>query len=324
MPPHLGHLYLVEFARQYTSDLTVVVGSLQSEPISGEQRYRWMRELFPEARVVHLTDENPQLPHEHPDFWDIWRGSLQRISGRPVDLLFASEEYGQRLADELGAAFIPCNGQRSLIDISASRIRQNPWSHWDLIPPCVRAHYTRRISIFGGESCGKSTLTEQLARHFQTLWVPEFARNWLERRDGQVRLEDMPIISRAQAASENALARLCNGWLFCDTDPLATELWSQELFAQIPCLEGRAGPYALTLVCAPDVPWVKDNVRYRPENRADFHHRCLELLQREERPYVVLQGSWEERWQTALRALAQVEADMAQNSLDSADKTPNA
>lgn len=321
MPPHQGHLHLVEFARQYTSDLTVVVGSLAHEPIAGGLRHRWMQELFPQARVLHLTDENPQLPHEHPEFWDIWRHSLMRIAGRPVDLLFASEDYGERLAQELGARFIPCNGQRSLIDISATQIRQNPWAYWDLLPACVRAHYARRISIFGGESTGKSTLSQNLAAHFQTLWVPEFARTWLEPRQGRVELADMPIIARAQAASENALARLCNRWLFCDTDPLASELWSQELFHQIPSLEGRAGPYALTLVCDVDVPWVEDCVRYRPENRQDFHDRCLELLQRERRPYVVLKGHWEERWRQALKALARLEADRDRSFPDSANET---
>ena len=120
MPPHQGHLYLIDFARHYTEDLTVVVGSLASEPIAGQLRWRWMREIFPQLRVVHLTDENPQLPHEHPDFWNIWRRSLERVAERPVDLLFASEDYGSRLAEELGARFIPTNGARELLTAPAS------------------------------------------------------------------------------------------------------------------------------------------------------------------------------------------------------------
>ena len=72
-PPTLGHRYLVDFARHYVRDLTVVVGTLRREEIPGELRFRWMREMFPDVRVVHLTDENPQYPAEHPDFWDIWR-----------------------------------------------------------------------------------------------------------------------------------------------------------------------------------------------------------------------------------------------------------
>src|SRR5687768_9683832 len=69
MPPHLGHVYLCEFARSYVRDLTIIVGTLPSEPIPGELRYAWMKELFPDVRVVHLAEELPQYPHEHPDFW---------------------------------------------------------------------------------------------------------------------------------------------------------------------------------------------------------------------------------------------------------------
>ena len=73
LPPHLGHVYLIEFAREYVDDLSVVVGTLRAEPIPGELRFLWMRELFPDVRVVHLTDENPQHPEEHPEFWRIWQ-----------------------------------------------------------------------------------------------------------------------------------------------------------------------------------------------------------------------------------------------------------
>ena len=77
LPPHAGHVYLCEFARNYVDELTIVVGTLAREPIAGTTRFAWMRELFPFDRVVHLTDENPQDPSEHPAFWDIWRASLR-------------------------------------------------------------------------------------------------------------------------------------------------------------------------------------------------------------------------------------------------------
>src|SRR5688572_12742104 len=90
MPPHLGHLHLVEFARSWVAELVVVVGTLAREPIPGELRHRWMKELAPWAKVVHLTDENPQDPSEHPDFWEIWRASLKRVVPEPIDWVFAS------------------------------------------------------------------------------------------------------------------------------------------------------------------------------------------------------------------------------------------
>ena len=307
LPPHAGHLYMIDFARHYADRLTVVVGSLPDEPIPGELRWRWMQELVPQARVVHLTDENPQYPHEHPDFWDIWRHSLQTLVGEPVDLLFASEEYGQRLAQELGASFLPTPGARGLFPVSGTAIRQAPLLHWEWIPAPVRAYYARRICLFGPESCGKSTLAQRLAEHYRTLWVPEYARSWLEPRQGRVVPPDMLVVAQAQAAAEDAMARQANRWLFCDTDPLTTQLWSQELFGDCPeevRRWARGRNYALTLLLSPDVPWVSDPVRYRPQERERFARQCRELLEREGRPYVELSGSWEERWQQALAALA--------------------
>lgn len=309
MPPHRGHLYLVEFAKNYCQDLTVVVGSLACEPIAGELRYRWMQELVAGANVLHLTDENPQLPHEHPDFWNIWKNSLQRLVGRPIDLVFASEDYGQRLALELGAQFVPCNGSRSLLPVSGSMIRDNPRKYWSYLPAPVRAHYCLRVSVFGPESTGKSTLTRELASHFQAPYVPEFARDWLEAKQGQVGLADMEVIARAQAASEDSLARQSPGLLFCDTDPLATTLWSEELFGQCPEVVERLAQgrhYSLTLLSDVDVPWVADVVRYRPENRDDFFGRCRRRLEEQNRPYRILSGSWEQRWQTALQSVQEL------------------
>lgn len=304
MPPHLGHLYLVDFARRYAEELTVVVGSLAAEPIAGSLRVDWMRELFPQVRVVHLTDENPQLPHEHPDFWNIWKRSLERAVDRPIDLVFAGEDYGAPLAAVLGAQFIPVAGMRSLVPVSGTRIRENPAACWSYLPAPVRAHFVRRISVFGPESTGKSTLARRLAEHFQTLWVPEYARGWLEARGGEVCLEDLTVISRGQRAAEEALARQCGPLLFCDTDPSATPLWSQELFGQCnPLLEQAVGRYDLTLLCAPDVPWVADCVRYRPEGGQAFWERCRRRLELEGRHLVCLDGSWEERWEQALFAV---------------------
>lgn len=305
LPPHLGHLYLVDFARHYADEVTVVVGSLEREPIAGALRFAWMQELCPLVRVVHLTDENPQLPEEHADFWNIWKHSLERVVERPIDLLFASEDYGRPLAEVLGAQFIPSNGLRTLVPVSGTQVRANPAACWPWLPPVVRAHFVRRVSVFGPESTGKSTLAARLAEHFQTLWVPEFARGWLEARGGEVHPEDLPVISRGQRASEEALARQSGPLLFCDTDPSATPLWSEELFGQSdPSLEAAVGSYALTLLCAADVPWVADVVRYRPEGGGAFGERCRARLEREGRCFVFLEGSWEERWQTALKAVS--------------------
>lgn len=306
LPPHLGHTYLVEFARQQVDALAVVVGTLAAEPIPGALRFAWMRELAVGCDVVHLTDENPQAPEEHPRFWDIWRESLRRVLPYSPDLVFASEDYGWRLAEELGARFVPVDRGRAIVPVSGTAIRADPRAHWDYLTPPARAYYVRRVVVCGPESTGKTTLAERLARHYRTVWVPEYARALLEAQGGRVSAEDLPRIARGQVASEDVLARRANRLLIVDTDAAMTRVWSEALFGAadpevIALADARR--YDLHLLCDVDVPWVDDPVRYLPSERESFLARCRAELERGGRRWVRVHGSWDERFARAVAAI---------------------
>lgn len=306
MPPHLGHCYLVDFARHYVGHLTVMVGSLEAEPIAGEQRVAWMRELFPEVRVVHIPDENPQVPEEHPDFWDIWRHSMLSRLPEPPDVLFAGEDYGEQLAQVLGARFVPLDRDLGNIPTSGTAIRDAPWSQWRFLPRPVQPFFVGRVCIVGPESTGKSTLARTLAQHFGTVWVPEYARTVLERSGGEVTLEHIETIARGQMASEDALSRQANKLLICDTDLVMTTLWSEALLGTCPSwieAEAQRRHYDLYLLCDVDVPFVEDTVRYLPRQRERFMERCQSALEARGLPVVTIRGSWQERTERAIEAI---------------------
>lgn len=308
MPPHRGHQLLADFARHFVDELAIVVGTMPDEPIPGALRFGWMQELFPACRVLHLDEVLPQAPEAAAsveDFWRIWRQRLLALLPWPVDWIFASEAYGPRLAQELGARFGPVDQPRTLLPVSGTAIRQQPLANWDFLPDCVRPYFVRRICLAGPESCGKSTLARRLAQHFGTRWVPEYAATLLHQQAGQIAAADMHTIARGQLAAEAALARQARRLLFCDTDLLTSVLWSHELFgACTPWLaeQARLQRYDLTLLCAPDVPWVDDLHRLRPGTREAFFQRCRAQLEAHQRPYVVVSGSWDERLQTAIQA----------------------
>ena len=302
LPPHKGHQYLIDFARNYVEDLTVVVGTLKAEPIKASLRFQWMKESFPTVRVVHLPDENPQEPHEHPEFWRIWRDSIRKFIPQGPDYVFASEKYGQRLAKELGSTYVPVDEQRELVPISGSLIRQDPLKHWDYLLPVTRPHFLKRVCIFGPESTGKSTLTKDLARHYNTCHVAEYARTLLIAQNNEFTEEDFHTIARGHIASEEALALQANRLLFVDTDLLTTTLWSKVFYDH--CHQwieeaARQRQYDLYLVTDVDVPWVADPQRFLPQDRQEFLHKCIDLLEELKRPYVLLSGSWKRRFQKA-------------------------
>ena len=304
MPPHAGHVHLCEVAGRMCDELFIVVGSLAGEPIPGEQRVAWMRELMPRATVLHLTDELPQQPSEHPEFWQLWREALMRVLGgvRP-HLVFSSDAYGERLAAELGSQWIPVDPTRATFPTSGTAIRTAPMQHFSYIPRCVRPYFVRRVSVFGPESTGKSTLAAQLAAALHTICVPEFARTYLEARHGVLEAADMPFIVRGQSALEDSLARDADRVLVCDTDPLLTVVWYETLYGPAPdWLRAQAARrrYELTVLCDIDLPWVADPVRYLPDDRAGFFSRCERALRDVNRRYVIVRGSGPDRGQPAL------------------------
>lgn len=103
-----------------------------------------------------------------------------------------------------------------------------------MLPECVRPHFLKRVCIYGPESTGKSTLARDLAKHFETQYVWEYARPLLDVKGGQCHEADIPRIVRGQIAAEEALARQANRVLFCDTDVLTTTIWSDVLFGSVP------------------------------------------------------------------------------------------
>src|SRR3990167_7450152 len=102
MPPHMGHEYLVNFAKNYygVDVVKVLVCSLKTEPISGHLRYDWCKNLFTHCDVIHCDWNLPQQPEEDPNFWSLWTNAIDWFVGS-VDIVFASEEYGEPLSQAI-------------------------------------------------------------------------------------------------------------------------------------------------------------------------------------------------------------------------------
>lgn len=311
MPLHKGHELLLYFAAHFVETLYVVVDNINNAPIPGELRCQWIKQLLPNATVLYLPSPNPQEPSLHKEFWSIWKNSLLKLLPQKPDYVFASEPYGYQLAHVLGATFIPFDMERSLCPVSGTEIRQAPFKYWEYLSVYTKEFYLKRFCIFGPESSGKSTLARQLAAHYQTVFVPEYARLFLEAKneDGvrevpkEVKEDDLWIIANGQLALEKALAPVANKMLFCDTDALTTTFWSQWLYGKcqepLSALADRCD-YALYLVMKPDIEWKQDSVRYFPEQSDAFFAASIELLRKREKKFVVVSGQGEDRLRCAI------------------------
>ena len=299
LPPHKGHQYLIDFAANFVEELTVVVGTLKSEPISGELRYQWLRDMYPKLNIVHLTDENPQKPSEHKYFWNIWRTSLLKVLPYKPDYVFASEDYGYRLAQELGAKFISVNKSRDIIQISGTKIREKPFKYWDYLPDPVKNYFLKRIYILGSESTEKSTLTQNLAKHYQTNFVPKYFKTYLEGKKGVLTKEDISFIAQGQIASEKALLKNANKIFFSDRDLLKTSIWDDFLYQSCePWIKELSYQNNYDLYLLTDI----EN-SYIHQEQDSFMQQCIEELEKRNLPYVRLSGSWDDHFIQACNSI---------------------
>lgn len=305
-PFHKGHEYLIEEASKRCTNLTVLVCSLARESIQGRIRYEWVKKTFPNVNVVHVTDENPQYPEEHPDFWNIWKSTIKRAHPQKIDVLFTSEYYGEPLSKVLGCKHECIDLERKKFPISGSLIREKPFANWDFLPSLVQPYFVKKIVITGAESTGKTTLCENLAQHFQTKWVPEYARLFLEANNRHVIYEDIQEICKGHIELEEKTIYGANKYMFIDTDMIITKLYSLIYFKKVPDLvidQILQRNYDLYLVLAPDVPWVEDPQRDLPHYRENFHAWLLHELASLNKKYYVITGSFSERFSKAVEII---------------------
>lgn len=169
-------------------------------------------------------------------------------------------------------------------------------------------HQPKRILILGPESTGKSTLAEDLAQHFGEPWVPEFAREYLEKIDRPYQFEDLAEIGKGQVKLEDQLAEKAKKFLFCDTDLRVVHIWSEHRFGKTaPWVleEIQRRTYDLILLTDTDLPWAPDQLREYPEleMRQYFFDKYQKLAEQSGFPYLIVSGDREKRFKTAVEAV---------------------
>lgn len=154
-----------------------------------------------------------------------------------------------------------------------------------------------KIALFGPESTGKTTLAMQLSEHFKTAWVPEFARDYLQKKwdkTGQIcDVNDMLPIAYGQTQLENEALSTANKFLFCDTNLLVTKVFSEIYYNFCdPKLDkaARKHEYDLLFLMDIDVPWKKDDLRDKPEGRKSVFAIFKQTLIDNNKPFITLSG----------------------------------
>ena len=165
-----------------------------------------------------------------------------------------------------------------------------------------------KVVLFGPESTGKTTLSEQLARHYNTVWVPEYAREYLQNKWNNERKtcqpHDLLPIAAGQMMLENRLTEKASKILICDTDLLETKVYSEAYYIGHcdPVLEKYAleNAYHLYLLTDIDIPWEEDDLRDKPNEREQMFNYFKDTLIKHKRNFITLSGSKKKRLTTAV------------------------
>lgn len=168
-----------------------------------------------------------------------------------------------------------------------------------------------KVVLYGPESTGKTTLAKQLAEYYNTLWVPEFMREYLQKKwDDEKRLverEDLIPIAKGQLKLEKDISNRVKNLLICDTNLLELKVYSEYYYdgfcpAEIK-KEATKGNYSIYLLTYVDTPWEADDLRDRPENREEMFRRFESELKTRGFPFKILKGNEKERFKNAVEII---------------------
>ncbi len=237
-PLHIGHIHNMIRAAALCDELYIMISwSEGRESTSKELRYRWIHNSvkhLPNVNIILIEDSaTSKEDYNAANYWEKGAQEIKERIGKPIDVVFCgSDYYGTNRFESL---YSPESEvyyfDRSEVPISSTEIRSLSADHWNYIPTVCKPYYAKKVLIVGGESTGKSTLAQNLALAYGTVFVSEVGRDTCERAGGEelMTAEDMYENFLRQKIKTMEAAEHCNRILFVDTDALTTLFYSHLL-----------------------------------------------------------------------------------------------
>ncbi len=305
--PTIGHKYLIDFAKNLLKDATdkvhVIVGTMDCEPVPGPDRWFAIHNTYknnPQVVVHNLHRDVPQDPSEHPDFWNVWKDIVNEfVQVKSDDYFVASELYGIDMANVLGCKFMPCNRYREVVPVKGTTVRQDLISHFDYVLPEFQKYLRKTVTIFGAESCGKTTMARFLSKSVGGHFIPEWAREYLETVGAEITDEKMRAIIHGQYALQKTAKNdlFDKPFIFQDTDLFSTvgyyRLWGGGTDQDNDVVEyfAKKTKSDLYIVMNDQIPFEEDILRYGGNVRESKTQFWIDLLEEFKCNYYVVQNT---------------------------------
>lgn len=314
-PLHQGHVRCIINAANQCERLIIVIscGNKRNE-VDVRVRYRWIFQLtkhLPDIGIFILNDDCKSKNDYDENQWLIDADKVKKFAGEPIDAVFCGSDYTEdsfwkRCYPKADLIILPRDG------VSSTAIRNDIFGHWDWIPQVVRPYYVKKILIIGTESTGKSTLTQNLALHFNTNFIEEVGRDISERSgtDTLMLPQDFTDILLNHKIREIEALEHSNRVIFEDTDCLITRFFldfmdgkEKEKNAVLADAISALNRYDLILFCEHDVKFVQDGDRSTviANDREKYSNIIRDIYIRHGFSLVSIGGSYQQRYEKAVK-----------------------
>jgi HTH-type transcriptional repressor of NAD biosynthesis genes len=296
MPPHYGHVFMIETALVHSEEVYLLVYTMETEPLDGNQRFTALRHHFhgtPNLIVKWIEKPMPQEPGDHPDFWEIWKDDISAQVGKKIDCVFGSENYVKTLAENFGCKHFIVDIKRKIVPTSGTACRNQTMVEWESIIPEFRGRMVKKICFVGGESTGKSTMARVMAKVFKTDYVEEYGRKYCETKPpSKFETHDFVAIATVQELNAHLMSKSANRLLFCDTDTIITQafhkLYLGEFSDELDKIIANS-EYFHYFLLAPTIPFEQDGTREFEKERKQQFKLIKQLLEKWKRSYTVIE-----------------------------------
>lgn len=301
-PFHKGHQFVFDTALSEVDELVVLIYDTDVIETPLHIRAGWIRNLYPQAEVIECWDGPDGYSNER--WFEIIQEEyiIKMLNGRKITHFYSSEFYGDHVSKALNAVDRRVDEARTVVPVSATKIRENCFAYKDYVSSIVYKDLITKAVFLGAMSSGKSTLTEALAKKFNTAFAPEYGREyWTEHHvDRRIGFEDFDVIAKRHIEIEDREIANANQYFFVDTNAITTYMFALDYHGKAPDFLRKTADlnykrYDLFFLCDIDIPYDDTWDRSGDQKREIFQKQIIADLKGRNIPYILLSGNLEER-----------------------------
>ena len=315
-PVHTGHINMIYEAFSKVDLLHVVVctdterdlklfqESKMKRMPTNQDRLRWMQQIFKyQQKQIFIHHLNEECIPSYPNGWEAWAERVKALFEQKnihPTMVFSSEVQDKAPYEKnLDLEVVLVDPARERFNVSATKIRNNPFQYWRFIPKEVRPFFVKTIAILGGESSGKSVLVSKLANVFNTTSAWEYGREFVFEQLGgdeqAMQYSDYPQMALGHQRYVDYAMKHAHKVAFIDTDYITTQAFCIQYEGKAhPFLDSmiREYPFDVTILLSNNTKWVDDGLRSlgSQKQRQRFQALLKKLLEKHHVPYIEIES----------------------------------